>query len=237
MHKFLSDNPAISALVASATLIALLTVSYFVFEPMVSYGATSSFTVTQQVTSELSFKTAPNNVTMTPSIPGLTGGTSHGTSTFNITTNNATGYNVTIQFSSTTAMKNKSSTSTSVIKNYNPAVGGTPDYNFTVAANSSAFGYTVNNVTKPSAITSMFKDNGSACNGGFTGTTVGKCWYNVGATGDARNTVTIINDASSTAATGATSTVVFQVGISANPSPAIQTGYYQATATLTAVTN
>lgn len=234
MHKFLSDNPAISAIVASATLIALISVSYFLFEPMISYGATDSFTITQQVTSELSFKTAPNNVTMTPSIPGLTGGTALGTSTFNIATNNPTGYNVTIQFSSTTAMRNESATSSSVIHNYTPSVGGTPDYNFSVGANTGEFGYTVNDVTSPTAISSLFKDNGSACNGGFTGTTVGKCWYNVA---NATTPVTIINDATSTASTGATSTVVFQVQITSNPSPAIETGFYQATATLTAVTN
>jgi hypothetical protein len=236
MRSFLQGNPAAMAFIAALMVGALLAVSYFAFEPIVSYGATDTFTITQQITSEISFRTPTNDVTMTPAIAGITGGNAFGTSTIVVETNNPSGYNMTIAFSTTTAMHNSSTSLASVINNYGPASAGVPDYNWSVGANTGEFGYTVNSVTNAGDIDARFKDNGSACNIG-SGTTVGKCWYNAGVAGNATTPVGIINRTTATAGTGATSTVVFQVGITANPSPAIKTGFYIATATLTAVTN
>lgn len=232
MRSSLQANHTLNAFVAALIMLALLSVSYFVFEPVTAYGVTKTFTVTQQITSEISFKTDPNNVTMTPSISGLTGDNAFGTSTFAINTNNTTGYNMTIQFSTSTAMQGTGST-TSDINNYGPASAGTPDYTWSVGPNTAEFGYTVNSVTTATDIDARFKDNGSACNTG-TGTTVGKCWYGIT---NAATPVGILNRTTATPGTGATSTVVFQVGVTANPIPALQSGFYQATATLTAVTN
>jgi hypothetical protein len=229
MQAFLRGNPTINALVASVLLVTFLMVSFFLYEPLVAHGIVDTFKVTQQITSEISFKTAANDVTMSPALQGLTGGTAYGTSTVAITTNNPTGYNMTMAFATVTAMQGVGVSSD--ISNYTPSVGGTPDYNFSVGANAAEFGFTVNGVTTPGDIDVRFKDNGSACNGGFSGTTAGTCWYNAA---DATTPVGIINR---TTATRATSTIVFRVGISANPSPAIQTGFYTATATLTALTN
>lgn len=231
MTTFLQGNPTVNAIVASIVLVALLFVSYTVFEPMVAYGVGDTFTVRQQVTSEIAFQTPPTDVVMTPVLQGLTGGNSFGTSTVSINTNNPTGYNMTIAFADVIAMKGENISSD--IDNYTPAVGGTPDYNFSVAANDAEFAFTVNGVTTPADIDARFKDTGAACNSG-TGTAVGHCWYN---TADATSPVTIINRTTATPGTGATSTIVFQVGITANPSPAIETGFYNATATLTAIVN
>lgn len=231
MHTFLRGNPTINAIVASLLILTFLAASYFVFEPIAAYGITDTFTVEQQVTSEISWRTLSNDVTMTPALQGLTGGNSFGTSTFAINTNNPTGYNMTLAFATNTAMQGENVSSD--IDNYTPAVGGTPDYSFAVGANDAEFGYSVNGVTTPGDIDARFKNNGSACNTGSSAT-VGKCWYNTAA---AASAVTIINRTTATPGTGATSTIVFQVGITANPSPAVQTGYYNATATLTAVTN
>jgi hypothetical protein len=226
----------ITSHVYAAAIAALLTTvlclgSFFLFEPYVAHGIVDTFTVRQQITGEISFKTAPNDVTMSPALQGITGGTSYGTSTVAITTNNPTGYYMTIAFSTSTAMQGELVSTD--IANYTPATPGTPDYNFSVPAGSAEFGYTVDAVTTPGDIDPLFKDNGSACNTG-AGTVVGKCWYG---TTTATNAVRIINRSSATPGTGATSTVVFRVGVGANPVPALQTGFYTATATLTALTN
>lgn len=232
MQSFLYKNYTFNAVVASLLTIVVFTASFFAFEPLVAHGITNNFTVKQVVTSEIAFKTAPNNVTMSPSLPGLTGGNSFGTSTVSINTNNPTGYNMTINFATTVAMQGDNGLA-SKIANYTPAVGGTPDYNFTVPANASRFGYAVRSVTNAADVDARFKENGAACNTG-AGTTAGKCWYNVAS---AISAVTILNRTTATAGTGATSTIIFRVGITANPVPAVQTGGYTATATLTAITN
>lgn len=231
MQTFLLGNPTFNALVAAVLSIGVILISFFAFEPRIAHGIVDTFTVRQEITSEISFKTAANDVTMTPALQGITGGNSFGTSTVAVITNNTTGYNMTIAFATSTAMQGGGVTSD--IDNYTPSVGGTPDYNFSVGVNDAEFAYTVNGVTAPGDIDARFKDNGSACNTG-AGTVVGRCWYGVA---DATSAVTIINRATATLGTGATSTIVFQVGITANPAPAIVEAFYTATATLTAVTN
>jgi len=232
MQTFLQSNPTVAATVASLLSVAFLMVSFFAFEPLVAHGITDTFVVSQSVTSEISFKTAPTDVSMTPALQGITGGTAYGTSTVAIITNNTTGYNMTIAFASTTAMRSEVGIS-SDIDNYTPAVGGTPDFSFSVGVNDAEFAYTINSVTTPGDIDSRFKDDGAACNTG-SGTTVNTCWYG---TADATSAVTLINRTTATPGTGATSTIVFRVGITSNPSPAIAEAMYYATATLTAVTN
>ena len=81
MHVFLRGNPSSNALVAALLTIALLGTSFALFEPIVSHGQVSSndFTITQEIQSEISFLTQPGNVTMSPAIQGVTGGTAFGT--------------------------------------------------------------------------------------------------------------------------------------------------------------
>jgi hypothetical protein len=234
MRTFLQGNPTVNAIVASVLTLAVLAATYFMFEPIAAYAVPDTFTVTQEITSEIAFKTLANDVTMTPAIQGITGGNAFGTSTVAINTNNPTGYNMTIAFATTTALQGENIGSD--IDNYIPAGGaGDPDYNFAVGANDAEFGYTVRSVTTPLDVADMFQHNGSNnCDAGQTGTAAGHCWYNVA---NATDAVTIIDRPTATPGTGATSTIVFQVGVSANPSPAVQTGFYTATATLTALTN
>lgn len=223
----------ITAVVAAFTATALLFVSFILFEPQVAFGVDSrQFEITSSITSEISFLTEPGDVDMTGSaINGLTGGTAVGTSTFNITTNDPDGYTVSLAFQDSVAMQGDNINSD--IPNYAPTVGGTPDYNFSVTAGEAWFAYTVNNETTPTDIDVTFKDDGSsACGGANTGTKVGACWYNKS---DATVAEQIIDAGAATVSTGATSTVVFQVGVGANPNPSLETGTYTATATLTAL--
>lgn len=234
MHAFLRGNPTVNAIVGSLTMLAILLASFSLFEPMVTHGQNpnpETITVNQEITSQIAFLTAAQDVVMSNSIQGLTGGTSYGTTTFNVTSNDPDGYTVTIAFSDAVAMQ--ATGSASEIANYNPTAGGAlADYNFAVAAGATGFGYTVQNVTTPTDIDATFKDDGvSTCDGADTGTLVGHCWFNKD---DATVAEQIINAAGATVGTGATSSVTFRVGVGANPVPALQTGWYVATATLTA---
>lgn len=237
MHIFLQGNPAVNAFVASVLAVALMLASFSLFEPVVTHGQVDSndFEVTQEIQSELSFLTQPGDVTMDDTISGLTGGNTFGTSTFNITTNDPDGYTVELRFASETAMVGENLNSN--IPNYAPASAGDPDFDFDLdngQNGDAAFAYTVVGETNADDIDSRFNDDGSAnCNTG-SGTLQGHCWYG---TADATNLVQIINADSATAGTGATSSLVFQVGVASNPSPALETGFYTATGTLTATVN
>jgi len=227
------SNLSIAA--TSAALVFTLALgTFFAFEPAVTFGQTTDeFTVQAEITGELSLVTTADDITLTPSIPGLSGGFANGTTTVAVNTNNPAGYAMTIQFDDVTAMQQDSGTST--IPNYVPVVGGTPDYDFTMAAGDAGFGYTVFSNTSAADTDSKFLNDGSSvCGGGGTTGTLGKCWYN---TATANATVNIINRASPTPSTGATTTLAFQVGVGANPNPALPTGFYTATTTLTITDN
>jgi hypothetical protein len=233
MQTFLQGNPTVNAFIAAVTTVTLLLISFATLEPMVAQGgdiATSTFTVRQQITGEISFTSPPNNVTMDPSIAGLTGGTAYGTSTFAISTNNPTGYIVTIQFASTTAMLQEGGSA--YINNYTP-VGSVPDYNFAIggAGTPGEFAYTINTLDADD-LDPDFNDNGTnTCGGGATQGNPNTCWWNQA---DSSAIKQIIDADGPTIPSGATSTLVFQVAVPANPSPALPTGFYTATATLTA---
>lgn len=222
------SRSAWSALVATLLVSLLVLASFFMLEPAVGRAqVTDTFEVTQQITAEIAFLTTANDVTMSPSIAGLTGGTSNGSASVRVNTNNSAGYNMTIAFSSTTAMILDGGGG--VINNYAPASTTNPDYTF---ANETfaQFAYTV--VASTSADLDLsFRDNGSAC-GVSTGNTVNTCWFDPD---DAAEV--IINRSTETALSGSTSTVAFRVNVPSNPSPAVPTGFYTATATLTATVN
>jgi hypothetical protein len=217
---------AISAALVSSLALGL----FFAFEPAVTFGQTDEFTVQAQITGELSFVTFADDITLTPAIPGLTGGFANGTTTVAVNTNNPLGYVMTIEFATATAMQAEVGTST--IPNYAPASGA--DYNFTMAAGNAGFGYTVFSNTNTADTNTIFLNNGAGdCSSGSTGT-LGKCWYNIA---DATVATNIINRSNPTPSTGATTTLAFQVGVGANPNPALPAGFFTATTTLTITDN
>jgi hypothetical protein len=167
---------------------------------------------------------------MSPSLGGLTGGTANGSTQIAVNTSNSTGYNMTIQASSSLGMIGSAS-STNYIPAYVSAANGIPDYTFTTPANSARFGYTVNASTT-SDVVQLFRNNGTTCNqsGGSPNGT--NCWLAATTTA-----VQIVNRTTSTPSTGATTTLAFRVQITSNPNPAIPNDTYVATTTLTATTN
>ncbi len=221
------ENNVVMSLVATMITFVMLFASFVLFEPVVGRAATDVFTVSQTITAEISFSTPATDVTMSPSIAGLTGGISNGSTDVVVTTNNSTGYNMTIQFSSSTAMYRNGGGGE--IENY--VATTVPDYNFDSTQIYGQFGYSVYSATDGGDIDPSFLDNGSACGSGTSNTA--QCWLAPSSTA----AETIVNRTSATPTGGATTTLQFRIDVPNNPNPVIPAGTYTATATLTAVTN
>lgn len=223
-------NSARSAFVAAVLMVTLGVGVFFAFEPSVGRAISSDFTVSQTITAEISFIATTSATTMEGPIAGLTGGYATGTNRTVVTTNNSTGYNMTLGFSSTTAMKH--ATANSVINNYTPAATSAPDFLWVdnPSGGAAEFGYTIHASTT-GEVDLSFRNNGSACNVG-SNETPNRCWQNPTTTSAAE---TIIN--TSGAVQSSTTTIVFKVAVPSNPSPSLPTGIYIATGTLTALTN
>jgi hypothetical protein len=217
-----------SAIKASKSLL-MLALAFVIFEPAISAAVEDTFTITQSVTSEISFLTPATDVTMGPSIAGITGGTSNGGTQVVVLTNNAAGYTMTLTASSSAGMVGNSQGGT--IPAYIPSATGVPDFTFTTPANRARFGYTVEASTTADLDQSFKDDGASTCNTGSSDTALA-CWLNASTTAE-----TIVNRTSETAASGATTTLRFRVVINSSPSPAIPQDTYVATTTLTATTN
>ncbi|TSC60756.1 MAG: hypothetical protein G01um1014107_252 [Parcubacteria group bacterium Gr01-1014_107] len=86
--------------------ILLLIPGFAYFEPniLLSQSTEDQFEVKQTVTAEITFATAAADITMQPSIAGITGGTGNGGTQFVVRTNNNTGYQLTITASSSVGM-------------------------------------------------------------------------------------------------------------------------------------
>ncbi len=225
-----------NSFVATLVVALFFFAAFLTFEPVVGRAVVDIFTVSQSITAEISFNASTTDVTMSPSIPGVTGGTAYGSTTVRVTTNSTGGYNMTIQFSSSTAMNSLTSPQQYYISNYSPTDSKVPDFAFSIGGSGTAgeFGYSITASTT-SDIDTTFLDDGGTCGTGGADA-VGGCWFNASTTG-AGSTIAerILNRTTPTEASGSTSTVLFQVRVPSSPSPALLTDTYVATATLTAV--
>jgi hypothetical protein len=221
-------NTARSTFVATTIIASLLLVSFFALEPHVGRAIGDTFTITQEITDEISFLFNANDVTMVGSIQGLTGGYATGTSRVVVRSNDPQGYTMTLQFSSSTAMN---ASTTNYINNYTPAATSAPDFTWTDNGSGGAaeFGYTVAASTT-GEVDPSFRNNGSACNTG-SNETENTCWQNP--------TSTVAETIISTTGpvVSSTTTIKFKVAVPSNPNPAVPSGFYIATATLTATNN
>lgn len=157
-------------------------------------------------------------VTLTPSIPGISGGTANGSTTATVVTDSPSGYELTIKASLSPAMQKGGDT----IADYVPV--GDPDFSFTTGVADAHFGYSPSGVH----VVSRFKDDGvSLCNTGLSETPLA-CWDGLSTTAEK-----IAQSTSANHPSGATTTVYFRVGIGGS---VIQPpGSYTATTTLTAL--
>ena len=217
----------------SAVGTLVLAISFVALEPAISYAnpsVSSQFTISQVVNSEISFATPASNIIMSPALGGLTGGTANGATSVAVITNNRTGYNMTIQASSSLGMIGTASSSNYIPFDV-PVTPGIPDYTMGAPVNGAAFAYTVS-ATTSSDVVQLFRNSTSSCNQSAGTANGANCWLNASTT-----PVTIINRNLPTPVTGATSTLAFRVIINSNPSPMIPNDTYVATTTLTATTN
>jgi hypothetical protein len=119
--------------------------AYLNFEPAMVVGAgtmSDSITVTQDVTSEITIS-SPTDVTMSPSIAGIAGGTGNGSAVWNIRTNDTSGFNLKIKAGASPALQSGSYS----FADYTENNIGTPDFSWSIAAADSEFGYTVESTT------------------------------------------------------------------------------------------
>lgn len=209
-------------------VVLMAAITFGLLEPALGHAVTDDFIVTQTITSEISFVASTTDVVMDNAIQSLTGGTSNGTTTVVIRTNDNDGYNLTVHFSSTTAMSRNGGGG--VIEDY--VATSTPDFAYNTG---QAFGQLAYRVTGAQAadVDPTFRDNGAACGTG-SGNTYGACWMGPETIGNAEM---IVNRASSTPGGGSTTTINFRVYVPPNPTPTIPDGIYTATSTLTALTN
>jgi hypothetical protein len=208
----------------------IIGIAFITVEPAVSHAITTTvpdtFTVTQAVDSEVGFATLASNVTMSPDIGGITGGSSNGAVSVSVRTNDLLGYKMTLQASNSLGMQDVSST-TNYIPAYTTSGAGVPDYTFNTAANG--FGYNVNASTTTD-VPLPFRWTGTSCGGAGTTVDSTHCW--MGATSTA---VTIINRSTPTGFGGATTTLSFEANLIANSM--LPNGNYVSTTTLTATVN
>lgn len=160
------------------------------------------------------------NVTLTPSIPGITGGTSNGSTTFNVVTDGPAGYQLDVRASTSPAMQKGADT----IADYTPG-GGDPDYIFTTNASDAHFGFSPEG---PDVVQRFLNDTVSSCNQPAGSSTAGVCWDGLSTT-DA----TIASSGSANQPSGATTTIHFRVGIGSSVGQ--PPGTYIATTTVTAL--
>lgn len=160
--------------------------------------------------------TAPADVSMSPAIGGVTGGTSNGSTNVTVTTDNPAGYQLTLEASTSPAMTSGANS----IADYVPG-GANPDFAFSTDPTDAHFGYSPDGTE----IASRFRDNGSSCNAG-SGTTTLACWDGLSTT-----PTVIAERTSGNHPDGTETTINFRVGI--GDSVVQPEGTYTATTTLT----
>ncbi len=163
--------------------------------------------------------TSPADITLTE-INSSDGGTSEGTAVWTVTTNNTSGYRLSIKASTDPALRSGANS----FNDYTPA-GAVPDYTWAIASSVAEFGFT----PEGDHVVSRFLNNGaSTCGVGATDTS-SSCW-------DAFSTTdtTIAEDANNNNPTGTATTVRIRAEIGTEAT--VTAGDYSATLTVTAIT-
>ncbi len=170
----------------------------------------------QQMQEVILSMTAAADVTMSPAIGGVTGGTANGATSFTVITDNPAGYIVTIKASTSPALQSPLDS----FADYG-APASSPDFALVVSPTASAFAFT----PEGTDIAASFKDDGLDCNVG-SGDTSMACWA-----GLSTSAQTIVRRASANHTSGTLTTINF---IARSGSSHVQTaGTYVATTTLT----
>jgi len=160
----------------------------------------------------------PGSSVSLPNMSGLTGGTSDGTESWTVKTDNAAGYTLTIRAATSPALAGTLGS----FPDYVPA-GANPDYTFAVSASTAAFGFS----PEGTDIVAKYKDDGLSCNTGSLDT-ADACWD-----GLSTSDITIAQRTSANHPSGTATAVKFKAQSgSSNIQPADS---YSASVTLTAL--
>ncbi len=182
-------------------------------------STSTSFTLKAgyQQMQEIYLATTPaSDVTMSPVIGGVTGGTSNGSTSFSVTTDNAAGYTVDIAAENSPALASADDS----FADYSPS-GAVPDFTFTNTPANSSFGFSVEGTD----IIDGFKDDGADCGVGSSDT-ADACWN-----GLSNVTGTIVSRATSNHPVGTLTTLKFRAA--AGSARVQANGTYVATTTIT----
>lgn len=177
-----------------------------------SYNLFAGYQQMQEVFLSL---TNGSDVTLSPNIGGVTGGTSYGSSSVVAVTDSPSGYQLTIAASDAPAMRN----ATSSIPDYVPA-GIAADTIFTTGDTDAHFGFSPFGVD----VADRYLVAGGVCGSGSASSTA--CWDGLSTT-----TKIIANATGSNHPVGATTTIYFRVGVGSAVNQA--DGLYTATTTIT----
>jgi hypothetical protein len=211
---------------------------FLLFEPILIRAtapppAADTVIVTQAVTAEITIS-APADMTMAPSIPGMTGGIGDGSVAWTVTTNRTAGYTLSLRAAASPALTRTAPPPADSFADYTPAVAGTPDIDWSIPAAASEFGFTVDGAD--SAL--LFRRGGTvgtptgACGSAAIVDPVGQCWIN---TATAAPGLTIAFRTSATPVAGIATTVPFRAQVT--PGRHQLDGAYTATITATATMN
>jgi hypothetical protein len=168
---------------------------------------------------------SPADITMSPSISGITGGTASASTSWTVITDNPAGFSLSIRSTSAPSMILDANWNFS---DYTPSTANVPDYHWQSPPSGQAeFGFTVEPET-PADTVQLFKDDGTNCNTG-TLNTVDMCWLNASTTN-----VTIVNRSNRTDSNGEDEKVKFKTESNGK---FLKEGNYTATIIVTAVVN
>lgn len=170
--------------------------------------------------------TAPDDVTMSPVIPGESGGTGNGSAAWTVKTDAAAGYTLKISADGDPALRcSYGGCGSESFSDYSAATPGEADFDWLIDSSSAEFGLT----PEGDDIVQKYRDNGVACDTGSLDTP-DKCWYGVNSGQE-----TIAESDSPNQQTGTQTTVKFRAQSGTAHQQA--EGGYQATITVTAIPN
>lgn len=202
----------------------LATVGFQFLEGDVVLAASSAATTTVNLTVTGGLTMNCSSSLNLGSISGITGGVVSSTFQCNVVDNNSSGFSMTIKATNTPAMSNATNSFPDYATTSDPV-----DYDWTVMAATSGFGYTVSSSVSADAATA-FKNNGSACNQGGGSNDGIHCF--AGFTTVAK---TIINRSSASGASGENE--VIRLKAEAGASASQPTGVYTANLVVTVTDN
>lgn len=160
-----------------------------------------------------------SSITLSSAINSSVGGQSTGSGSATVTTDNASGYTLSISASTNPAFQSSQDN----FLDYVTVVAGTPDFSWNVGSGSTGFGFS----PEGADTASLFKDNGSICGVG-SGNVSDKCWYPL-----STSLKTISQSSSANNPSGTVTTIKFMA--EAGSSARKTVGSYSASITLTAL--